>query len=543
VGMLLGFIRGAIMGAAGERVVARLRNRLYQHILGQEMGFFDARKTGELVSRLGSDTLLVQQATTSSIAEATVGVLKVLGSIMLMLTISWKLTTIVFGVALLLLALAVPFGQWIGHISKLYQDALGKAANASTEAMGAMRTVRAFSGEEVERPRYASFIGDPSQGCCWGVPVAHNTLYHGVKKAVVASGSYTSGFFVFFGAMYCCLWYGFILVVEGELSFGDMTAFQSYIFQVAFGTGQLGVHITALFTAQGGATRIFELLERDPHEPEGSLGGLAPTTLHGEVHFDAVDFAYPSRPDVLVLKNFTLSVPAESTAAIVGSSGSGKSTLLALLARFYTPSAGRILVDGLDVTSLDIVWLRHQMALVQQEPVLFGMSVRDNVCYGRSDTVPPEEVQAACHEANAHLFISQFPEGYDTLVGERGVRLSGGQKQRIAIARALLMAPRILLLDEATSALDAEAEHLVQEAIDRIMVGRTVLVVAHRLSTVRDADQIAVTSAGGIVDVGKHDELLGRCDTYQNLVRRQMAGRNNDWSAELDKIGNSGRFC
>lgn len=519
------------MGLAGERVVARLRNRLYGHILTQEMGFFDGRKTGELVSRLGSDTVLVQQATTNSIAEASVGLIKVVGSIVLMFDISTKLTGLVIGAAIVIGLMCIPFGTFLGKVSKKYQDALGKAATDSTEAMGAMRTVRAFNGETMEAGRYSRSIGDPDHG--WCPPDDDSTLRKGFEKAFVGSLFGTLGFFVFLGTMYCSLWYGFNLVIDGELSFGKLTAFQSYIFQIAFGLGALSAHVIKLFEAQGGALRIFELLKREPELPESSDEGNKPVKFKGEVSFEDVKFAYPSRQDVNVLNGYTLNVPAETTAAIVGTSGSGKSTVLALLSRFYEPSGGRIVVDGHSVCDLDRKWLRSHMALVQQEPVLFGVSIRENVCYGLSREVTDEEVTQVCLQANVHEFVTAFPEGYDTLVGERGVRLSGGQKQRLAIARALLVAPKILLLDEATSALDAESEHLVQEAIDRMMIGRTVLVVAHRLSTVRDADQIAVTADGAVVDVGKHDELLLRCETYQNLVQRQMMSNGDDGDDDI----------
>jgi len=339
------------------------------------------------------------------------------------------------------------------------------------------------------------------------------------------------------------LWFGFKLVVDGHLTLGKLTAFQSYIFLVGTGLGNTSRFISQLFEAKGASARIFQLLERVPVIPspisssngdENADGnekkdpsGSIPSSMIGNIELKNVSFAYPSRPDVPVLQNFQLFIPAESTVALVGASGSGKSTVVSLLQRFYDIQNGSILYDGNDIKSLNLPWLRRQIGYVQQEPQMFGLTVRQNVVYGiqeieGKEKVTQQEIEEACKAANAHDFIvNSLGDGYDTLVGERGVKLSGGQKQRIAIARALLVKPRILLLDEATSALDAESEHMVQEAIDNAVVGRTVIIVAHRLSTVKEADQIVVLDESRIVDVGKHDELFVRCERYKNLIKRQ----------------------
>jgi ABC-type multidrug transport system fused ATPase/permease subunit len=270
------------------------------------------------------------------------------------------------------------------------------------------------------------------------------------------------------------------------------------------------------------------LLEREPKIPSiyGSNGTtpsakVTPTSLVGSVEFNSVNFNYPSRADVVVLNDFSLNIAPNTTAALVGSSGAGKSTVVALLQRFYDVTGGSITIDGHDIRDIDLKWLRQHIGYVQQEPQLFGMTVRENVCYGVDRTVSKEELEMACREANAHDFIAAWPQGYDTLVGERGVKLSGGQKQRVAIARALLVNPKILILDEATSALDSESEALVQDAIEKAMVGRTVLIVAHRLSTIRRAEQIVVLDQHQIVDMGSHDVLMRRCSKYQDLIKRQ----------------------
>ena len=471
----------------------------------QELGFFDSRKTGELVSRLGSDTQLVQMACSQHLTEVLNALLKIVACFAFMFFISWKLTLIIFGTAVVLLLFCGPFGAYVGVLSRRYQDVLGKGANCSTEALGAMRTVRAFHGEEKEGLRYIARIGDPALG--WWPAKApqqdETTLRVGTLKAFAMATFIPLVLLIFFGAMNVILWYGLTLCMEGEISIGRMTAYQGYIFNLGFAIAQAGGNLVALLNARGGAARIFEILDRSPEPPQvatrpapsistsggagkGDPGETSASPIVGNVSFEAVNFAYPSRPDVNVLSKFTLHVPCKTTAAIVGASGGGKSSALAVLSRFYQHSGGKVLIDGQDVASFDIRFLRKHMTLVQQEPVLFGISIRDNVCYGAHEPISNEQVQEACKQANAHTFIEDtgaFPEGYLTLVGERGVRLSGGQKQRIAIARALVLQPKILLLDEATSALDSESEHLVQEAIDRVMVGRTVLVVAHRYET------------------------------------------------------------
>jgi ABC-type multidrug transport system fused ATPase/permease subunit len=393
----------------------------------------------------------------------------------------------------------------------------------------------------------------------------NSTTYSvGFFKSIVTSGFFSVIFGVGFGGMYVSLWYGFKLVNDGEISLGDLTAFQSYIFQIGGSLGQISQQLSKLIESQGAAGRIFYLLERTPTIPhlfncsssdedpkrnndksgdradeEVPRTPMKPDSMEGAVDFNNVDFFYPARPDVNVLRNFSLSVPAHQTAALVGPSGAGKSTCIALLQRFYDVTSGSITVDGHDIRDLDLQWLRANMAYVQQEPQLFGLSIRENIVYGVEREVSQEELEEVARNANAHEFISQWPNGYDTMVGERGVQLSGGQKQRIAIARALVRKPRILLLDEATSALDAESEHLVQEAIDNAVVGRTVLIVAHRLSTIQRAQQIVVVDDHQIVDVGSHQVLLERCSKYQDLIKRQSfitAGINipEDIAEEID---------
>jgi len=328
-------------------------------------------------------------------------------------------------------------------------------------------------------------------------------------------------------AMYLVLWLGLEFVIKKEFSFGRLMAYQTYVFTLGIALGQLGGHMTKVLEILGATKRIFELLRRVPKilpNPDGCIS--LPKSIRGNVTFEGVWFSYPSRPETNVVQDFTLKVPANSTAALVGASGCGKSTIVALIQRFYDVSKGCISIDGYDIRDFDPNDLRSFMGFVQQEPVLFGLTIRENICYGVQRDITDEELDTVCQQANAYDFISKFPEVYETLVGERGVRLSGGQKQRICIARALLVNPRVLLLDEATSALDAESEHLVQQAIDKLMVGRTTMIVAHRLSTIRGADQIVVMDESRIVDVGTHKKLMARCEKYQDLIKRQMETKN-----------------
>ena len=577
-GICLGFFRGTIIGVSGERVVARLRAKLYSHLLVQDLAFFDKTKvrpppppppppmlllllltfvltaaslvhtcvfrlcgfcvsccgshtmlqTGDLVSRLGSDTTLIQQLATASLPSIVLGLIKVCACIVLMIVISPKLAGFTFLVVFFLLATTIPAGMYIGKLSKKYADALADAAGKSTEALGGMRTVRSFGAERKETDRYKSKIGDPEAHGWFPGSEKQTTYLYGVKKAIFGSGVvFFFGFGVAFSALYGSLWVGFVDVVEGRLSLGMMVAFQNYVFQVVLALGASAGHFTAALTARGAAARVFELLAQQSEvECRGEVK-LVKEKVEGAVEFKDVTFAYPGRKDMNVLEKFSLKIEPRTTVALVGSSGAGKSTVISLLERFYDLGAGggAVLVDGLDVKTIQSVSLRNCIGLVQQEPTLFGFTIRENVCYGLERDVSDDEVKKACALANAESFINDFPEGYETMVGERGVKLSGGQKQRLAIARALLVDPKILLFDEATSALDAESEFVVQQAIERLMVGRTTIIVAHRLSTVRKADKIVVVDNHRGVDEGTHEELYERCDKYRDLVKLQMGGK------------------
>ena len=556
-GILASFLRASILGVIGERVVARLRLTLYSAILKQEIAFFDDHESGELTSRLSNDTTLLQTAISQSIPESLIGLIKVIVSIGLMFWISTKLSGCAIGSIFLVFVISVPFGTLMARLSKEYQYVLGQAQTRSTEALGAMRTVQAFAAELREVHRFERFIGNPAHFPFWwptNTANSKSTYSVGFFKAMTVAGFFTFIFGFGFGFLYLNLWYGFRLVLNGDISLGDLTAFQSYIFTIGFGLGTTSTHLAKVLEAAGASGRVFYLMERVPAIPSprpapadqtSMESPLAPNTagsstpllpnkkpdfIEGVVEFQNVNFSYASRHDVPVLVDYCLKVPANTTAALVGSSGAGKSTVVSLLQRFYDIDSGRITIDGHDIRDLDVQWLRRHIGYVQQEPHLFGLTVKENILYGvqRPEEISQEEIERVCIDANAHDFIMAWPQGYDTLVGERGVKLSGGQKQRLAIARALLTNCRILLLDEATSALDAESEHLVQEAIDKVVVGRTVIIVAHRLSTIRRASQIVVMDNHKIVDVGTHEDLLSSCEKYKDLIKRQSMIRIDD---------------
>eukprot|EP00551_Chaetoceros_affinis_P005557 CAMPEP_0203670868 /NCGR_PEP_ID=MMETSP0090-20130426/6828_1 /ASSEMBLY_ACC=CAM_ASM_001088 /TAXON_ID=426623 /ORGANISM="Chaetoceros affinis, Strain CCMP159" /LENGTH=640 /DNA_ID=CAMNT_0050535839 /DNA_START=51 /DNA_END=1973 /DNA_ORIENTATION=- len=528
-GAFIGFLRTLIQGIIGERLVARLRCKLYSAILKQEIAFFDEHKVGELVSRLGSDTTLLQLAISFSIPEVLGGLIRTIVAVILMFYLSVKLALISLGGVVFIFLLCIPFGIKLGKLSKDYQDELGAAQTHSTEALGSMRTVQSFAAEKKEQDRFERKIGNPDHYPLWwptmrGGDDTSSTYSVGFFKSWVNSGFFTLIFGGGFGFLYISLWYGFYQVSLGELTIGQLTAFQSYVFNIGFGLGQVGGNAAKVYEALGASGRIFYLLDRIPSIPKPAPSQekhLTPTKMEGNIEFQNVTFAYPTRDETNVLENVSLKIESGQTLALVGSSGSGKSTALSLLQRFYDLKQGSITIDNIDITDLNLQWLRSKIGYVQQEPDLFGLSIRDNLVYGVNRSVSQQELESVCREANAHDFISDMSDGYDTLVGERGVKVSGGQKQRIAIARALLANCSILLFDEATSALDAESEHLVQQAIDKAVVGRTVVIVAHRLSTIRAADQIAVMDNHRVVDVGTHEYLLENCVKYQDLIERQ----------------------
>jgi ABC transporter fused permease/ATP-binding protein len=500
-----GACRYYLFTTTGERVVARLREQLFRRVLDQEIAFFDQHRTGELTSRLSSDTAVLQNTVSVNISMLLRNTAGVIGGVALLFYTSPVLTLIMLGVIPPVALGAVAVGRRIRRFSKEAQEALAKASEVADETFAGVRTVRSFTQEPAEAKRYSQAV--------W-------RAFELARRRTIAAASFSSGgSFAAYGALAIVLWYGGRLVVANQMSVGGLVSFVIYSLMVAFSLGALGDLWADLMRASGATERVFELIDRTPEIP--AEGGERPAGVAGRVDLEAVRFSYPSRPEVEVLGGVDLTVAPGEIIALVGRSGSGKSTIAALLSRLYDPSKGRLLLDGRDLRALDPRWLRRQIGVVAQEPILFSTSIAQNIRYGREDATE-EEVIAAAKAANAHGFIEKFPAGYATEVGERGVQLSGGQKQRVAIARAVLKDPKILILDEATSALDAESEHLVKEALDRLMRGRTTLVIAHRLSTVRDATRVLVVDEGKIVQAGPHDSLFKEDGIYRRLVERQL---------------------
>jgi ABC transporter fused permease/ATP-binding protein len=498
--------RFMLFSRAGERVVSKLRGDLYASLLRQETGFFDTQKTGELSSRLSSDASVLQTTVSANVSMVLRNLTVAGGALAMLLVTSAKLTGMMLLVVPPVALSAVIYGRRVRKLSKESQDALAKASEVAVESLGGIRTVRSFAAEEKEVTRYRSAIDASLQLAFRRINLS--TSFFGIAFFA----AFASGVFVF--------WYGARMVAGGALSPGSLISFLFYTMQMAFGLSALAELWTDLQRAAGAAERVFELLHREPQIQSGA-GRTLPQVL-GRVTFEDVGFAYPSRPELQVLHKFSLTLAPGEVVAVVGPSGAGKSTIASLLYRLYDPATGRLTLDGVPFNELEPEWLRRQVGVVAQEPLLFSTSIADNIRYGRPEA-SDAEVEAAAKMANAHGFIEKFPEKYATLVGERGIQLSGGQKQRVAIARAVLKNPRILILDEATSALDAESEHLVREALERLMKGRTTLVIAHRLSTVKDAARVVVLDGGQVVQAGTHSALVGEEGLYKRLVERQFA--------------------
>jgi ATP-binding cassette subfamily B protein len=489
----------------GERSLADLRRDSYGHLVRLPMSFHVRRRVGELAGRLAADLSQIQSALTDAFPQLLHQTAMFAGGILLIGLTSPRLTGVMLSAFPALIAIAVVFGRWIRRTSKEAQDRLADGNVVVEETLQNIATVKAFTNERFEQERYSHSLD------------AFLTV---IIRAARLRGAFMS-FIVFalFGAVVLVLWYGSRLVQDKTLTAGELTSFMLYTLFVAGAMGSFAGLYSQLQRTLGATHRVRELLGELP-EPTST----APPTrrMRGEVVFENVAFSYPSRPEVEVLHDVSLRAEPGQRIALVGPSGAGKSTLVALLLRFYDPARGRILLDGKDAREYELSDLRSQMAVVPQDVLLFGGTILENIAYGRPGASEAEVMEAA-KQANAHEFITSFPEGYQTKVGERGVQLSGGQRQRVAIARAILRDPAMLILDEATSSLDSASESLVLQALDRLMQGRTAVVIAHRLSTVRDADRIYVLSAGSIVESGTHTELLAHDEgLYRTLCQRQL---------------------
>ncbi len=501
-------VRYYLFTVIGDRVVADLRQRLFRAIVVRDMGFFDATKTGELTSRLTSDTQILQSAVTTNLSMALRYGMQAIGGIVVCFVTSVKLSLVILVLLPVVFSVAIVYGRRVRKLSREVQDAVADSTSLAEEALSGIRTVRSFAREEHESARYDGAIERSFD----------------LAKTRSMLGSVFSGGMSFLGyaTIAVILWLGSMMVMNGEMTGGELTAYILYVLFVAFSLGVMSGLWTDFAKAIGSGERVFALIDAGEVDAEGAgEWDAAARVTEGGVAFANVSFSYPTRPGETVLRDISFVVKPGDRLALVGPSGSGKSTIASLLSRFYEPDSGEIKIDGRSIRSYEPNALRRQIGLVAQEPILFSGTIEENVMYG-DESASREEVVEALRSANAWDFVQGFPDGIDTIVGERGVRLSGGQKQRIAIARALLKDPRLLILDEATSALDVESESLVQKALERLMEGRTTVVIAHRLSTIASADQVLVIDGGQIVEQGTHDELMARRASYFRMVELQL---------------------
>ena len=491
----------------GERVVADLRQDVFAHLSRLDAAFYDTAQTGELLSRLTADTTQLKATFGSSASVALRNLFLFLGAITMMVLSSPKLSGLVLVAIPIIVLPLVLSGRSVGRRSRRAQDRLAEATAFAAEHLGAVRVMQAFNAEGATRARFAAAV---------------EAAYHAVRQAIGARACLTAvAIFLAFGSVVAVLWLGAHDVMAGRMSAGLLSQFVLYAVLGATALGELSQVWSELSAAAGAAGRIAEILAVVPRIAAPANPARLAQPVRGAIVFDDVAFSYPTRAEQAVMHGLSFTVSPGETVALVGPSGGGKTTIFQLLMRFYDPTAGRILIDGVAIDRLDPTDLRAVVALVPQDPVVFSSTVTENIRYG-DDDASAADVTAAAGKAAAASFIEALPSGYETRLGERGVTLSGGQRQRLALARAILKNAPVLLLDEATSALDAESERLVQTALDTVMRGRTTIVIAHRLATVVKADRILVVDGGRIVEEGTHAALIGRNGLYARLARLQF---------------------
>lgn len=504
---LFSYLRTVSMAIVSENGMADLRKNLFNKIATLPFPYFESLRTGELTSRITNDIEQLQNTFSVTLAEFLRQIITLIIGIGVLAWLAPRLSLIMLGSVPVVVLVAMIFGRFIRRFAKERQDRIARSNTIAEEVLQNFQIVKSFTNEYLESVRYAGSVRE-------------------VVQISIKYAKYRGLFFMFvitllFGGIFFVLWQGALMVENGDMLLGDLFSFIMYTGMIGGAIAGLGSLTTQLIGAVGATDRVFEILDQ---KPEITMKKPAEEykRYNGSVTFSNVNFTYPSRPDVQVLKNIDFHIDQGQTIALVGASGAGKSTITSLLLRLYENYEGVIGIDGIDIRKLDLIELRRNMALVPQDISLFAGSIRDNIRYGRPDATE-EEIIAAAKNANAWEFISAFPQGLDTVVGERGARVSGGQRQRLAIARALLRDPAILILDEATSSLDAESESLVQNALDTLMEGRTSIIIAHRLSTVRNVDNIYVLDQGKIIESGSHDHLMMDPDgTYSQLARLQL---------------------
>ncbi|KAJ0980024.1 hypothetical protein J5N97_015498 [Dioscorea zingiberensis] len=517
------FLQVACWMATGERQAARIRNLYLKTILRQEIGFFDKEtNTGEVVGRMSGDTVLIQDALGEKVGKFIQLTSTFFGGFIIAFIQGWLLALVMLSIIPPLVVAGGIMALVVSKMASRGQEAYAEAANVVEQAIGSIRTVASFTGEKIAVSKYNKFL--------------RNAYLSSVQEGLAAGLGLGTVMCIMFCGYSLGIWYGSKLILDDKGYTGAKVINVIFALIVgSFSLGQASPCTKAFAAGQAAAYKMLETIKRKPMIDAYDTTGKTVDEIRGDIEFRDVYFSYPARSDEQIFRGFSLFIPSGMTVALVGESGSGKSTVISLIERFYDPQAGEVLIDGINLREFQLRWIRGKIGLVSQEPVLFASTIRDNIAYGK-DGATNEEIRTAAELANASKFIDKMPQGLDTMVGEHGTQLSGGQKQRIAIARAILKDPRILLLDEATSALDVESERIVQEALDRIMTNRTTVIVAHRLSTVRNADTIAVIHRGLIVEKGSHSELLKNPDgAYCQLIRLQEKNQDTDQAIQSDQ--------